>query len=96
MKKRRNFTIEQGPHTVRVVWVKGLTDKDNKYGQCFDARHLIELDPDQSESRIKETFVHEIVHMADSQWLNNKLDEDQVKALAAGITQMIAPFLKVP
>lgn len=53
-------------HTIKVVLVEDLADREGALGQCHPDRLLIELQaPGKiSQSLLVQTFLHEWVHMA--------------------------------
>ena len=80
----------------KQVKIAGLTyeiqlkdDIHQKEGLSGDARYTEQViriqSRDYHHETVEQTFVHEVVHVLDHIYLNDKLTEDQVDALANGI-----------
>lgn len=81
-------------HLAGHAWTVERADFDDRWGETEPHAQTIRLAKDIPASKLGETLIHECTHAVDVEFALN-LTEKQVRTLALGLHQMLAPFLKV-
>ncbi len=84
-------TIKVGAHTYTIQYEKRLNLNHEAAGQSRHLHSEIILDPDQAQTQLEDTLLHEMLHAIDWQvHIFNKDDvEDQITRLSSLLLQVI-------
>lgn len=84
-------SVKVGPHTYKIRLLKRMSEEHGKVGQIVNSKAVLTIDPDQSQSQLEDTFLHEILHAINSQvkFVKDDDEEDAVLRLAPALLQVI-------
>ena len=81
--------VEVGPTEYRVVRDVAWLARCSRMGEADHYEGVIKIQEGLPESQEWETFWHEVCHCVDHNYLNGKLDEDEVACFARGLYQAV-------
>ena len=81
--------IKVAGHTYKVVFEDGLWINENLVGQVQYNKQVIRLEPKSHPEMITAALHHEVLHIIDRHFNNQRLDEDTIDALAEGLFQVL-------
>jgi hypothetical protein len=85
---KRPVSIQVGAHPYRIRW----RPMDGLYGQTSPSACVIEVDPSNAPSQVRDTLLHEALHavVADTRTRLDRDDEEQlVRVLTPGLLALI-------
>lgn len=79
----------------KVIESKAIAEHNNLFGATHNRREIIYIDPDTSDQRKEETFIHEITHALFSnmglseRFRKENLEEEIVTTISSGLYQVL-------
>lgn len=86
---KRPENIEVGNRTYKVVIDSTLLLREGLFADCDHQKLKISINPRFSSGQLDETLWHEVIHIINSVFLNNKLNEEDINSLGNGLTQAV-------
>ena len=68
---------------------KGQLQSDHNWGKTSAILQEVSLEVNATPERFSSCFIHELLHIADTVYLNDQLTEQQVSVLANGLHQAL-------
>ncbi len=81
--------IKAGGQQIKVTLVSKFSSKDHLLGEYVFEGQEIRIDTEIPSNLKTYVLLHELVHVWNTIWLSEKLDEGVVKVLAAGIGETL-------
>ena len=84
-------TIKVGGLDYKIKWVIP-TDKESGeevWGWWRNHPRIIEIHPEADDCQVSSTFIHELLHAIDDCLMGNKLAEQDIKNITAGLHQVL-------
>lgn len=85
-------SIKIGAQIYSVRFEKGLNHNHNAAGQSRHLKNEIILDPDQAQTQIEDTFLHEVLHCID--WQQKIFSSDEDEAQISRLTSLLLQVIK--
>ena len=82
-------TVQVGGHVYQIRLDPTLTD-DHDSGQVNYRTQVIRIHPGRSQSEMRETLVHEILHVVNGVYCAGVLTEPSISGLGEGLNQVLA------
>lgn len=86
----RPNSITVGGRVYKIVVDSTLLLAENLIGQCDHQKYIIKLAPRFFSGQLDEALWHETLHAINTVFLNGKLVEEDVDALAHGLFQVLS------
>lgn len=90
MKLKIPHECQIGAHTFPIRWSPKILDlQEARGGSEYREDIIIRLMPNRKPIAMFQTLIHEAIHMTDSVFGTDRIDEEVVKLLSGGLTQFL-------
>lgn len=86
--------IKIGPHTYKIKYQKGMSKNHSVLGQTRMLDGVIAIDPEQIQTQLEDTFIHEILHAINMQVEFVNRDRDVEESAIIKLSPLLLQIIK--